>query len=132
MWYKPINSNFIATLRINYCNDSDIITTVFFLVINNFCFSECFLFSYKYIDSLQAKKKKKTNRFSGGTLSYSSIANKVSNLKIVKELIRFFVSARAKIYVYFSIRTYFFYFIYSLFKTSHIRLYILHYILLKY
>ena len=42
------------------------------------------------------------------------------------------MSAWAKIYVYFSIKTYFFYFTFSLFKTSHIKLFILHYILLKY
>ena len=35
-------------------------------------------------------------------------------------------------FVYFSIRIYFFYFTHSFFKTPHIRLFILHYILLKY
>ena len=43
-----------------------------------------------------------------------------------------FTSTCAKFIVYYSIRTYLFYFTYSLFKTSHIRLFILHYISLKY
>ena len=47
-------------------------------------------------------------------------------------LLRTFVSICTKVYVYFSIRTYFFYFAYSLFKTFYIRLSILHYISLKY
>ena len=46
--------------------------------------------------------------------------------------IRVFALACAKILIYFSIRTYFFYFSFSLFKIFHIRLSILHYILLKY
>ena len=40
-------------------------------------------------------------------------------------------SAYAKIYVYFNIITYFFYFIYSFFKSPHIRLSILYYNFLK-
>ena len=36
---QPITSNFIATLCINYCNDSDVIAMVFFVVINFFCCS---------------------------------------------------------------------------------------------
>ena len=46
-----------------------------------------------------------------------------------------FVPARTKIPIYFSQRTYFFFFFYItylLFKTLHIRFFILHYILLKY
>ena len=46
--------------------------------------------------------------------------------------IRAFVLARAKMYLYFNIRTYFLYFIYSLFKITYIKLSILHYISLKY
>ena len=46
--------------------------------------------------------------------------------------LRAFTSACAKNSIYLSIKTYFFYFTYSLFKTLHIRLSILHYITLKY
>ena len=34
--HKPITSNFIATSCINYCNDSNVITMVFFVAINIF------------------------------------------------------------------------------------------------
>ena len=49
-------------------------------------------------------------------------------------LLRFiaFISARAKFFIYFSMRIYFFNFIYSPFKTPHIRLSNLYYISLKY
>ena len=47
-------------------------------------------------------------------------------------IVRAFAIICIKIHVYFSIRTYFFYFIYSLFKTPYIRLSILHYILSEY
>ena len=43
-----------------------------------------------------------------------------------------FASIWVKNFVYFTIKIYFFYFIYLLFKTPHIRLFILHYISLKY
>ena len=46
--------------------------------------------------------------------------------------LRAFTSACAKNFIYLSIKTYFFYFTYSLFKTLHIRLSILHYVTLKY
>ena len=46
--------------------------------------------------------------------------------------IRAFALARAKMYVYFNVRTYFLYFIYSLFKIPYIKLSILYYISLKY
>ena len=38
--HKLITSNFIATLSINYCNDFDVIVTIFFVVINIFCCSD--------------------------------------------------------------------------------------------
>ena len=41
--HKPITSNLIATLHINYCNDSDVIATIFFIVINIFCCSVLYL-----------------------------------------------------------------------------------------
>ena len=47
-------------------------------------------------------------------------------------VVRAFAIICIKIHVYFRLRTYFFYFIYSLFKTPYIRLSILHYILLEY
>ena len=46
--------------------------------------------------------------------------------------VKVFALVHIKNHVHFNIRTYFFYFIYSLFKTSYIRLSILHYIFLKY
>ena len=49
-----------------------------------------------------------------------------------KLLLRVFALTRAKIYVYFRERIYFFYFTYSLFKMPHIKLSILHYNSLKY
>ena len=49
-----------------------------------------------------------------------------------KLLLRVFALICAKIYVYFSVRTYFFYFTYLLFKIPQIRLSILYYISLKY
>ena len=52
--------------------------------------------------------------------------NQIISLKNRK--VRAFASVCAKIYVYFRIRTYFFYFTYSLFKIQYIKLYILHYI----
>ena len=47
-------------------------------------------------------------------------------------ILRVFALVRANFFVYFSIRIYFFYFTYSLFKIPYIRLFILHYVLLKY
>ena len=38
--HKLIASNLIATLRINYCNDFDVIATIFFVIINIFCCSD--------------------------------------------------------------------------------------------
>ena len=55
------------------------------------------------------------------------VRNNFSNLHL-----RAFAPTRAKILVYFSIKTYFFYFTYSLFKTPQFKLSILYYILLKY
>ena len=46
--------------------------------------------------------------------------------------VKVFALVHIKNHVHFNIRTYFFYFIYSLFKTSYIRLSILHYIFLTY
>ena len=56
--------------------------------------------------------------------------NKKKNLFLC--YLRAFTSACAKNFIYLSIKTYFFYFTYSLFKTLHIRLSILHYVTLKY
>ena len=56
------------------------------------------------------------------------------NFKIMKTIpkVRVFASSRIKISINFNKITYFFYFTYSLFKTSQIKLSIFHYILLKY
>ena len=47
-------------------------------------------------------------------------------------VVKVFALIPIKNHVYFNIRIYFFYFIYSFFKIPHIRVSILHYILLKY
>ena len=56
------------------------------------------------------------------------------NIKIMKTIpnVRVFASSRIKISINFNKITYFFYFTYSLFKTSQIKLSIFHYISLKY
>jgi len=55
-------------------------------------------------------------------------------IKIMKTIpnVRVFTLTHAKISIIFNIITYFFYFTYSLFKTSQIKLSIFHYISLKY
>ena len=50
---------------------------------------------------------------------------------VVNWYVKTFASIHGKIHVYFSIRTYFFYFIQSYFKTTHINLSIIHSILFK-
>jgi len=60
---------------------------------------------------------------------YKNVADKWNeHVNIVITLSRVFASVCVKIHVYFSIKIYFVYFTYSLFKTPYIRLSILHYI----
>ena len=53
-------------------------------------------------------------------------------IQLSLNIVTIFVLVCTKIYVYFIIKTYFFYFTCLIFKTLHIRLFILHYISIKY
>ena len=65
-------------------------------------------------------------------MKYSSSSDDVDYGLEIRNNQRAFTSASVKNSIYFSIRTYFFYFTYSHFKTIYIRLSILYYISLKY